>query len=433
MTFASTPTAAAARQRKHLTYQNLLDAVFAVLIFAGCVSFIEPSPYDFVALIAIPLWLVGGFKIRSVQLVILVLWVIYTLCGFTALIPYWNQPGAPGEPSPLTYQIQSLYLICTTCCFTLYFGEYTLHRAHLCIKAFTIGALLSALVSILSYFDIAGLGVSLITVEGRVSGTFKDPNVFGTYLILGTTYLFQYLLIAKTKWRLTLIFPLALLLVGTFISYSRGSWGSTIVSLTLLTFATFVTVRDRATKRRIVLTTFFFVVLAVLLFAIILSQEKIREFFLWRISAHEYDEGPTGRFGNQQHAIPMLANLPWGFGPLRFRDYFGLEPHNSYIGAFANDGWLGGLTWIVIVVMTNFVGFRLMFARSPVQRISQVVWPTLFVGLVQGFQIDIDHWRQIFLFFGMIWGFEAARQRYRDRERMAIIASGHPQPRVIDD
>lgn len=411
MTFTSVKAA----RGKLITYQNLVNGVFAVFIFAGCVSFVEPSPYDFVALIAVPMFIIGGFKISAVQCLISALWLTFLMCGFIALVPYWEDGDAR------IFQFQSLYLIITTICFTFYFGERTAVRAEICFLAFTAGAVFSAFVSILSYFNIAGLGLKLITVEGRVSGTFKDPNVFGTYLILGQAYLLHRLLLGRSALRLALVLPLALLLIGTFISYSRGSWGSSIACLTLMCITIFATVDDRATRRRILFTAFAFAALAALIFFIILSQDNVRQFFLMRIGAHEYDEGPTGRFGNQAHALPMLLDLPWGFGPLRFRDYFGIEPHNSYIGAFANDGWLGGLTWIVIVILTSFIGFRLMFQRSPVQRLAQIVWPTLLVGLLQGFQIDIDHWRQIYLLFGMIWGFEAARLRYRQRDRIATV------------
>ena len=34
------------------------------------------------------------------------------------------------------------------------------------------------------------------------------------------------------------------------------------------------------------------------------------------------------------------------------------------------------------------------------------------VLLIQGFQIDVDHWRQLFLCFGAVWGMEAARLRW---------------------
>ena len=53
-----------------------------------------------------------------------------------------------------------------------------------------------------------------------------------------------------------------------------------------------------------------------------------------------------------------------------------------------------------------------MIKPSPFRRLAQVFWPSLFVLLLQGFQIDIDHWRQLFLCFGAVWGMEAGRLRW---------------------
>jgi hypothetical protein len=403
-------------QRTGLTYQSIVNAVFAVFIFSGLVSFIEPSPYDFMALVAIPVWFVGGFKIHRVQVPILLLWCIFELSGFAALIPHWD------ETDSRIYQFQSLYLFFTVICFTLFFGERTIERAEICLKAFTLGAVVSAFVSILSYFDIAGLGVQLITVEGRVSGTFKDPNVFGSYLLLGATFVFQDLLIGKGKRLFASGIGLLILLIGVFISYSRGSWGATITSLALLTIVTYVTTDSNVSRRRIVIMSAVIVCIVALVLLAILSNDDVRTFFFQRAGEHDYDIGATGRFGNQFRSIPMLLDRPQGFGPLRFRQFFDIEPHNSYIGGFANDGWIGGFAWIFIVLSTSFVGFRLIFVRSPYRRLAQVAWPTLFVLFLQGFQIDIDHWRQVFLLCGMIWGFEAARVRWQERERRLRVA-----------
>ena len=158
---------------------------------------------------------------------------------------------------------------------------------------------------------------------------------------------------------------------------------------------------------------------------VILSIEEIRTVFLDRFTlAKDYDQGETGRFGNQARGLSMLLDRPLGFGPLRFRLWFDLEPHNTFISAFANNGWAGGLIWIFIVVMTSIVGFRLMFVASPFRSVAQVFFPPLFALLMQGFQIDIDHWRQLYLAFGAVWGIEAARMKWAMQQRALPSGAG---------
>ena len=72
MTMTSIPLARPGGRNRRITYQTLLDIVFAVWVFAGLMSVFEPSPYDFVALVAIPMWFVSGFKIHRVQALILI-------------------------------------------------------------------------------------------------------------------------------------------------------------------------------------------------------------------------------------------------------------------------------------------------------------------------------------------------------------------------
>ena len=398
-----------------LDYQRVVEVAFALLMFCGMVSLIEPSPYDFMTLVALPIWAVGGFTVHRAVVPILFLWIVFQASGFLSLMPYWS------EPDPRTYQLQSLYLFVTVVFFTLFFSERTVSRARTCLKGFTAGAVVSSIVGLVGYLDIGGLGAALTTVESRVSGTFKDPNVFGSYLVLAAVYLLQLLLLGTTRRTLVTLASLGIVLVGVFISYSRGAWGATLGAMAMMGLAAVVTADTRAMRRRVLTTGCLAVMLGVLALVAALSIPSVRTFFFERaVVSQEYDEGVTGRFGNQLRSIPLLLERPLGFGPLRYRLRFDLDPHNSYVGAFANDGWIGGFAWIAIALTTGFVGFRLMLRRSPVRRLAQVFWPALFALLVQGFQIDIDHWRQVYLCFGAVWGMEA----YRLKSRATVAGRG---------
>ena len=398
-----------------LDYQRVVEVAFALLMFCGMVSLIEPSPYDFMTLVALPIWAVGGFTVHRSVVPILFLWIVFQASGFLSLMPYWS------EPDPRTYQLQSLYLFVTVVFFTLFFSERTVSRARTCLKGFTAGAVVSSVVGLVGYLDVGGLGAALTTVESRVSGTFKDPNVFGSYLVLAAVYLLQLLLLGTTRRTLVTLASLGIVLVGVFISYSRGAWGATLGAMAMMGLAAVMTADTRAMRRRVLTTGCLAVMLGVLALVAALSIPSVRTFFFERaVVSQEYDEGVTGRFGNQLRSIPLLLERPLGFGPLRYRLRFDLDPHNSYVGAFANDGWIGGFAWIAIALTTGFVGFRLMLRRSPVRRLAQVFWPALFALLVQGFQIDIDHWRQVYLCFGAVWGMEA----YRLKSRATVAGRG---------
>ena len=133
--------------------------------------------------------------------------------------------------------------------------------------------------------------------------------------------------------------------------------------------------------------------------------------------SQDYDLGETGRFGNQLRSINELIELPNGFGPHRFRLHFPEDPHNVYVNAFASYGWLGGFSYLLLILATIFVGWRTAVARLPVQAYAVAIWSTLFVEILQGFQIDTDHWRHFWLMLGLIWGLFGLTQA---RQRAAV-------------
>jgi hypothetical protein len=420
-------TAPAAAEGRILSfdYQRLVNATFALFIFSGIISVIEPSPYDFMSLLAIPLWFIGGFRLHAALIPILALYTLFEIAGFISLIPYWS------EHDPVLYQLQSLYLYVTAVFFSMFFSERTLERAELCLKAYAVGAVACSVFGLISYFDIAGMYDKFVTVEGRVNGTFKDPNVYGSYMILALAYLMHGTILGDRR-RLFLMIPgLAAVCIGVFLSFSRGSWGASVFALVIVVITSFVTSDNRRTRRRIVWMSGIALAIGVIAIVALLADDDARKFFLMRATlTQEYDEGVTGRFGNQLRSLPMLPNLPFGFGPLRFRTVFDLDPHNSFIGAFANEGWLGGFVWIAMIAMTSFVGFRLMARPSPYRRLAQIFFPALFATMLQGFQIDIDHWRQLYIMLGAVWGLEAARQRWEAAQPHAAAATVPPPMRA---
>ncbi len=197
-------------------------------------------------------------------------------------------------------------------------------------------------------------------------------------------------------------------LFGVFLSFSRGAWGNLVGAVGMLFLLTFITAQTHHQRARVVAFALMIVAAAVAGLAVALSFEAIREVFLVRASLiQDYDAGVQGRFGNQLRSIPMLLEMPNGMGPLRFRWYFPEDPHNTFINAFASYGWIGGFAFIGLFVSTMVAGWQVVFRRSATQPYAIAIWSVLFITLLQGAQIDIDHWRHVYLMLGLIWGLRA--------------------------
>lgn len=398
--------------------EKIASLLFALFIFFTCFTFLRPSPYDFASIPAMALWLALGIRLHRAAISFVALLLLYHVGLLTALVPYMN------EPEPVAWTFQSLYLMLTCIFFVMFFTDDTERRLELGLKAYLASCLFAAAAGILSYFVETGM---LFTMDGRAAGVFEDPNVLGSFLVLGVLYLLQNLFTGRARVPVLSAAAILALLMAIFVSFSRGSWGALVVGTLLMTTLTFRT-SSAAVRRRIAAWAAVALVGGTLVVAGLLTVGGIAETASDRATlTKDYDEGVTGRFGNQLRSLPMLLERPEGFGPLRFRLFFGLEPHNSYIGGFANGGWLGGFAFLGLVAVTIVVGFRLCLLPSPFRRHAQVVFPALLMFFLQAFQIDIDHWRHVYIMLGMVWGLECARARWARAESQTLSAGRRPR------
>jgi O-antigen ligase len=401
-----------------IDYRKLVNAFFWLTMFSGSVVFIEPSPYDILILITITLWALGGFTVHRAILPLVLFLSLWTFGGFVSLIPYWH------EEDPVSFMFHTLFISSTGVFFALFLSQETSRRAELLLSGYAASCVLAAAIAVVTWLSDFGADGEWIK-DGRAMAPFKDPNVLGSYMVTGVLYLVQRLLLGRTRYLWLAAPSLALILAALFLSFSRGSWAAAFLSLTMVVAFLFKTTDSLALRARILAGAAGGLFILAIAVTGALSVDSVREFFFQRAAVtQDYDEGPNGRFGNQARSIPMLFDLPNGFGPLRFRLTFGLEPHNSYINAFASNGWLGGFAFIALTLSTFFVGFRQCLTRHPWMRPAQVLFAATFVFFVQGLQIDIDHWRMFYVSLGAVWGIEAARQRWLseglgpDRERL---------------
>lgn len=386
--------------------------LFALFIFFTCFTFLRPSPYDFAAIPAMLAWLVLGIRLHKAAILFLALLLLYHVGLLTALMPYLH------EPEPTLWTFQSVYLMVTCVFFVMFFSDDAGRRFDFAAKAYLASCLFAAVAGIVSYFSPTGI---LFTMNGRAAGVFEDPNVLGSFLILGALFLLRNLLVGETRRPILSVAALLLVVAAIFLSFSRGAWGSLVLGSLLTVAFTFRSSGARI-RRRVALLGATMLLVAAGALGGLLSVGEVAETFSDRFTiTKDYDEGVTGRFGNQLRSIPLLIERPEGFGPLRFRLRYGLEPHNSYVGGFANGGWLGGFAFIGMVLATVFVGLRLCLVPSPYRGRAQVVVPAVLMFCLQAFQIDIDHWRHVYIMLGMVWGLECARVRWAE-------TSGRPVP-----
>jgi hypothetical protein len=404
-TLAQIPPQEAPAPRLAISYAAIERGALWLLGASSGIALIEPSPYEIVFLLVLFVFALTGIRFSQKLLPLALLLLGYNIGGIVSLIPWMD------ESASVRFTAVSVYLMVTAVFVAGIMSQDAAGRLETLRRGYLFAAWIAGLSALLGYFDIGGLG-SVFTLYGRASGTFKDPNVLGPYLALPIVYVLQRILTGQTgmaRGLLTLSIPLA----AVFFTFSRGAWGVLVASTALMIALTFLTAPSTAARARIVAMSAAALVAAVAALLVALSFEDVRAVFELRASlVQDYDEGVTGRFGNQWRAIPMLLEAPNGFGPLRFRWHFNqADPHNVYINAFASYGWLGGLCWLSLMVATCYVGWRLVFRRGATQLHAIAIWSVLFVTILQGLQIDSDHWRHLYLMMGLVWGLAALGPR----------------------
>ncbi len=385
--------------------ERLLNFVLFITVLLSSIAFIEPSPHDvmmFVLLVACVTARVP-FDYRLAPLLILI--VIWLLGGAMSLIQVGDDEKA------VQYFGTSVYLGTAAILFACVFSDGDATRLQILRRAYLLAAVLATLGAYAGFFHL--LPGSEIFMDGdRPRATFKDPNVYGPFLIFPLLILMIRLLTRGIR-----LFDLTILLMllgGLLLSFSRGAWVHFAVSASVC-FVILITVtpEPRMRSRMVLLSIVAMIVMAAVAVAF-LSIGSVHDLFLERAKAIQpYDIGPGGRFTEQRLALSVILDRWNGMGPFGFANIYGLQQHNVYMQGFLVYGWLGGATYLTIVVATLMIGLRAVLVRSPWQHYLVAAYAVLVGELVEGMIVDTDHWRHFFLMIGLIWGLMVANQKGR--------------------
>lgn len=391
---------------------TVIQAGVVWLMFA--VSFYvkaEPAPVDLLFIVVVALFLSSGLRVNAPVMPIALFLLLYNIGGIMSYISV-----APDDRARM-FIITSCYMAVMAVFFALYVAQDTMRHMAVIKSGYVFAGTIAAALGVAGTMNFGGMGAAF-TMYGRAASTFKDPNVYSTFLLLPTLMLIQGFLIGTQKHKFISFGALLILLAGLFLAFSRGAWISLVGSTVLLVILTFALTPSLKLRGRFLIFSILGLLLAAALLMVILSVPQFKAAFFDRLTlVKSYDAGETGRFGNQLNAIPLLLERPFGFGPRHFSDFFGQDPHNTYVNGFSAYGWLGGIMYFLIVISTIWVGIRTVLMRTPWQNWAIVVFCPLTMTLLQSVQIDVDHWRHLYWMLGMMWGMYAASWTYLIHEK----------------
>jgi O-Antigen ligase len=387
-----------------MSVEAIRSGLVALIFVSSFYTLSNPAPCDLLFALALLMFMRSGLHLSAAIMPLMLLLMIY---NFSGLVSYIVVPV--GNEDARDYLIGLAYTSTAGLFLAAYIAEDPVARFLHVMKAWWIGGTIGAAIGLASYFSVPPFASVLPDFAGRVVGGYKDPNVFSTWLILPLVVMLQFFITGRLRIGFWSGVSFLLMFSALFLAFSRGAWINTLASVTLMIGMTYFLSPSRALRGRIVFSALSGAVLLAMVLAVLLSVPAVRELFLDRFTlVKNYDAGETGRFGNQLNSIPLLLERPFGFGPMQYREIFNLDPHNTFLNAFASNGWVGGIAYFLLVVSTMIAGLRAALACTPCQPFAIACLACFIATALQGVQIDMENWRHYYWLIGIIWGLYAA-------------------------
>ncbi|MBO6755993.1 MAG: O-antigen ligase family protein [Roseibium sp.] len=377
-----------------------------VAVFLSGFVIKEPAPYELYMVVLSVVWMACGLKLRKEFGPLIICMMVYTAGGIAAI------PLASEMAEGAIYIAVTGFLAITAIFYAAIVSEDP-RRVRIIQNAYLASGTLVALIGIAGYFKLFP-GAEFFTLYDRARGTFQDPNVFGPFLVLPAVVLIQGVLRDPITRNGASLLLLPILLLGIFLSFSRGAWGVITIS-TLIVYVLALICEQNAVRRLRLIGIGALGLFAVfVLIAIALSIDTVADMFQQRARlVQEYDGARLGRFARYALGFEMVLERPLGLGPLEFNKYFPEDEHNVYLKGFTTYGWLGGTVYLLMAGWTFAALVPLLFKSRPWTPFVQCVFAVFAAHLVLSLIIDTDHWRHMYMLYGIAWGMIAVDRMER--------------------
>jgi hypothetical protein len=254
-----------------------------------------------------------------------------------------------------------------------------------------------------------GIGALLVPIPGqatllyhgccRAQALFKDPNVFGPFLVPAIVILLEELLTPRllAGRRALKVAAIALLCIGVLVSYSRAAWFNLAVALVVLLLVLVLRRGGGRPAAALLATVALLAGVAGGYLAATHSETFLRE----RATFQAYD---TSRFGAQHAGIRLAEDHPLGVGPGQFDVRESISVHSIYVRVLAEQGVLGFVVLAALLLGTLALGLENAAAGRSTYGIGSAALVAGWCGLLaNSFFVDTLHWRHLWVVAALIW------------------------------
>ncbi len=397
----------------YIVFLPILHFLVGLWIFSGGFVMYEPSPYELLFVLVLPLAVIARVGLYRETLGLLFIILLFIPSAIIAAF----QATFLSTLDALIYISITSFLFITSYFVANYVADAPFDRMRIIMRAYLFAALITALIGTLAYLKILP-AEDIFLRYGRAKALFKDPNVYGPFLILPAMFMLQKLLFLKFKKAIIPAIFFGILSVGIFVSFSRAAWGVLLLSSVLVFFLSFTLQANAKQKVHMIILAMGGIAIGLVALMGLLSIPSVNKLFMERANiVQSYDGGSTGRFARQTYAFELAQENPLGIGPKEFANLRIKEAaHNTYITTALIYGWGGWLAFFLLFALTIKKGVGVLYKKSK-NRIIMIPLVATFIPLViEAIIIDVNHWRHLYLIAGLIWGVSAGYARLSKKQ-----------------
>jgi O-antigen ligase len=399
-----------------LTIGHYETAIAIGLLLMGIVRF-EPAPPDMAfAVIMSVAAMTGRFRLNRVPL--LVRWIV----GLLLVVNLLSMMDVVSTSTAVRFLFITVYLVIFSLWLTGYVDSAS--RARLVVVTWLVIGVAEAIISAAALnLPVPGRSFILGSVDNaqRASGFFKDPNVFGPFLIPIALILLEQQIAPRSPRLLrmrgsTTWLCLLALTLGILLSYSRAAWLNFALALVIMLAA--LAMRKKGARRALRALS------ALLLIggatAVILSATGSIGFLEHRAQLHQsYD---NGRFAAQHLGWELGWTHPVGIGPGQFESYSPVAAQSTFVRVFSEQGPMALLLWVALLLVTLVLAVRNVAVGRDTYGIGSAALLGAWCGMIlNSTVVDTLHWRHMWVVAALIWASTA-------RSATSRSAPAHAQP-----
>ena len=148
--------------------------------------------------------------------------------------------------------------------------------------------------------------------------------------------------------------------------------------------------------------------------AALLSIGKVAELFEVRATLDQsYDVGTSGPLRPLHAGLSTGARSAVRHRAAAVHSFFPEDPHNTFLNAFMTGGWLGGVAYPTLSLVTVFFGLRFVATPTPWRPTYQAVYVAYVGTSSKAPSSTSTTGATITCILGVLWGLMAASVAYR--------------------